>query len=155
MVSCQDDLVLEDGLLYQEQTQSEPWTDTFENMEEMEAELLDMINEHRSSQGLSVLNYDETTYLFARQHNEYMIVDGKLSHENFSSRARQLTEQTGATEVAENVARNYTNSKDVLNGWIASSGHRRNIEGNYNYTGLSIKADDEGNLYFTQIFVKK
>jgi uncharacterized protein YkwD len=55
---------------------------------------------------------------------------------------------------AENVAYNYKNAQDVVRNWIASSGHRRNIEGNYNLTGIGLARDRRGKLYFTQIFLR-
>jgi len=42
-----------------------------------------------------------------------------------------------------------------VNSWLNSSGHKKNIEGNYSHTGVGIAKNQYGTLYFTQIFVKK
>lgn len=146
----EESLVYEDGKV----APVENITEVYKNWEELEVELLTLVNDYRSAHGLQPMQIDPTAYMYAKSHNEYMITQGKLSHDNFSSRAQKLTEQTGGQEVAENVARNYPTTKAVLEGWLNSQGHRKNIEGNYNYTGISIKSDPDGNLYFTQIFLR-
>lgn len=155
LVSCQEQTALEDELLYQENQVALIEEELYRNWEQMEDELLVLMNDYRASIGLGSLTVDETTYQYAKIHNEYMISEGRLSHDNFSARARNLTSQTGAEEAAENVARNYSTAQAALEAWLSSEGHRRNIEGNYNYTGISIKTDPEGNFYFTQIFLRK
>ena len=47
------------------------------------------------------------------------------------------------------------NAKQVVNMWLNSDGHRKNIEGNYNLTGIGVVKGKDGALYFTQIFVNK
>ena len=42
----------------------------------------------------------------------------------------------------------------VVEGWIASAGHRQNIEGDFTLTGIGAAAGRDGTRYFTQIFVK-
>lgn len=59
---------------------------------------------------------------------------------------------------AENVAynRGYTDPvAKAVEGWLNSSGHRRNIEGNYNLTGIGVAKNSQGAYYFTQIFILK
>jgi hypothetical protein len=38
--------------------------------------------------------------------------------------------------------------------WLRSPHHLKNIRGDFNYSGLGIWRDDQGTIYFTQIFVK-
>ncbi len=38
--------------------------------------------------------------------------------------------------------------------WLTSPGHKRNIVGNYNITGIGIARDKQGKLYYTQIFLR-
>ena len=44
---------------------------------------------------------------------------------------------------------------EVVNMWLNSPGHKRNIEGNFTLTGIGIAEADNGYLYFTQIFLRK
>ena len=45
-------------------------------------------------------------------------------------------------------------AKIVVDGWIKSPGHRQNIVGRYNLTGIGIVRDRAGKLYYTQLFVR-
>jgi uncharacterized protein YkwD len=39
--------------------------------------------------------------------------------------------------------------------WLNSPGHRKNIEGPYNLTGIAMAKAKDGTMYFTQIFINK
>jgi uncharacterized protein YkwD len=54
--------------------------------------------------------------------------------------------------VSENVARGPLTAQQAVNLWLKSPGHRKNIEGNYKYTGIGVARDRKSELYFTQIF---
>ena len=43
----------------------------------------------------------------------------------------------------------------AVDGWIKSDGHRQNMEGNYNLTGIGVAMNPQGEYYFTQIFILK
>jgi uncharacterized protein YkwD len=43
-------------------------------------------------------------------------------------------------------------AREVVDGWLKSPGHKRNIEGDFTLTGIGIASDKQGNIYFTQIF---
>ena len=120
----------------------------------LEAELFKMINEHRVNLGLNELVFEGTTYYYANLHTAYMISKGNTSHDNFTIRAENIAKITGAIFVAENVAKNYDTIEDAFDGWIKSSGHRENIEGDYDYSAISIQQNSNGDLYFTQLFFR-
>jgi len=120
-----------------------------------EQELFDLINDHRESQNLEAVTYSGDTYIFAQEHNEYMISKGILSHDNFNARASQISEQTAANFVAENVAKNFEQSVDALEAWLDSEEHKSTIEGDFTHSTLSISYDEQGNPYYTQIFFRK
>ena len=120
----------------------------------LEAELFDLINEHRVNMGLNELIFESTTYYYAGKHNKYMISKNSISHDKFVERAKGITKRTGAAHVAENVARNYYDMEMVLEAWIASKSHRRALEGDYTHSAVNISENNEGNLYFTQMFYR-
>ncbi|PWL40058.1 CAP domain-containing protein [Flagellimonas aquimarina] len=124
------------------------------NPSEMETEVLGLINDYRVSIGASKLQSNSTSYQYAEEHNNYMIAQKKLSHDNFQSRASKIALETGAVDVGENVARYYTTAQLVFDGWIESASHKEAIEGGYTHTTLSITLDKDGRPYFTQIFMK-
>ena len=79
-----------------------------------------------------------------------------FGHSGFSGRVKRLYQKIPfCTGAAENVAFWRVGAKQLVDGWIASPGHRRNIEGNYNLTGVGIVHSRKGWAYFTQIFVRK
>ena len=53
---------------------------------------------------------------------------------------------------AENVAYGATSGREVVTMWKNSSGHRRNMLGNYKYIGIGIAKDSHGRIYYTQVF---
>jgi uncharacterized protein YkwD len=53
----------------------------------------------------------------------------------------------------ENLALGYASPKAVVAGWLASAGHRANIENpGYTVTGVGVAASRSGRLYWTQSF---
>jgi uncharacterized protein YkwD len=46
-----------------------------------------------------------------------------------------------------------TTAREVVDNWLKSPMHKKNIEGAFNLTGIGVAADKKGTLYFTQIFV--
>ncbi len=114
------------------------------------------INEYRKQHGLSPLTMDNRIVKEAKNHSIDMAHHTMpFGHKYFKSRIDRLHDQiknSGAG--AENVAYNYKDAQDVVKNWVRSPGHRRNIEGNYNLTGIGIARDSKGKIYFTQIFLK-
>ncbi|PIB39249.1 CAP domain-containing protein [Maribacter sp. 4G9] len=119
-----------------------------------ENELFDLVNEHRLSLGLNELQFEITSYQQASEHNDYMISKGQISHTNFNTRAENISAKTGATDVTENVAKDYDTAAEAFEAWLDSPNHRKNLEGDYTHSALSILPDEEGELYFTQIFIR-
>ncbi|RRQ50208.1 CAP domain-containing protein [Maribacter algicola] len=119
-----------------------------------ENELFDLVNEHRLSIGLNELQFESVSYHYAKEHTRYMIDKGQTSHANFEQRAKSISDKTGASDVSENVAKDYDTVAEAFEAWLDSPNHRKNLEGDYTHSALSILPDEEGELYFTQIFVR-
>jgi len=60
----------------------------------------------------------------------------------------------GVKDVGENVAFGNLSARAVVNDWLKSPGHKRNIEGNYKFTGIGVTRNMQNQIYFTQIFAK-
>ena len=115
----------------------------------------DRINQYRATLGLPPLSLDERITREARVHSQNM-ASGKvvLGHEGFSRRVQAIAIPYRAA--AENVAYNRGYSDPdarAVEGWLSSFGHLRNIQGNYNLTGVGVVKNAHGAYYFTQIFV--
>jgi len=117
-----------------------------------------LVNSYRQSRGLSALRYNNQVAEIALEHSRNM-AGGVVpfSHEGFSSRADAIAKQMKLSAAAENVAwnRGYDNpAAQAVNSWLESPGHLANIVGDYNTTGIGVAVNDDGEYYFTQIFVK-
>lgn len=122
----------------------------------MEREIVQDINQYRQSKGLAALREDSRITAQCRTQCVNMAGDGKISHRGFSGRTFALLNSFPRAQVAENVGVNYgvaNPTKQMVNTWIASPGHRINIEGNYHYTGVGVVKTEGGKYYYCQIFV--
>jgi len=78
-----------------------------------------------------------------------------FGHEGFHERINRLRKRLGPIHVAaENVASGPMSAREVVDGWLHSPGHRRNIEGNFKLTGIGLARREDGMVYFTQIFTR-
>ncbi|UJH66037.1 CAP domain-containing protein [Allomuricauda sp. SCSIO 65647] len=124
------------------------------NVQTLESELLASVNNYRVSIGEGILELNAIAYDVANDHNDYMISKGSLSHDNFEQRASKIHAETSAKEIAENVGRNFQTAEEALQWWLNSPTHKSSLEGNFTHTGISVKKDNLGNIYYTQIFFK-
>ncbi|WP_058535753.1 CAP domain-containing protein [Legionella saoudiensis] len=114
------------------------------------------INAYRKQHGLSPLKMENNMVREARLHSQDMATHRMpFGHQGFGKRITRLHKQiknTGAG--AENVAYNYKNAHIVVQQWLRSPGHKRNIVGNYDLTGIGVIRDKHGKLYYTQLFLR-
>jgi uncharacterized protein YkwD len=123
----------------------------------LEEEILFHVNKYRRSKGLSVLKMNSVITTEAVKHSKNM-ASGRtpFSHSGFSTRVNRISNQLGMVSAsAENVAYGYLSAKEVVNGWLRSPGHKKNIEGRYTLTGIGVAKERRGKLFFTQLFVTK
>lgn len=122
----------------------------------MEQDILHFVNLHRQSVGLKPLKSNSIESNVAAQHSRNM-ASGRVpfGHKGLRLRMNAIERQLGSVHTtAENVAYGVMSAKDVVDGWLQSSGHRRNIEGNFLLTGIGIAKDAKGYIYYTQIFTR-
>ena len=151
LFSCAND---EDGINFSNEIQSET-SPIIVDYSPYELEILNLVNEYRESIGINTLKtLDKATYK-ADDHTNYMIQLGEISHDNFASRYEYLVKNANAKSVAENIAYGYATAQSVVNAWLASEGHKHNIENpGLTHFGLSTDSDNNGRYYYTHIFVK-
>lgn len=118
--------------------------------------ILFYINEYRQQHGLTSLKMDNRIVKEAKQHSIDMATHKMgFGHQYFHNRIDRLHHLIKDSNAgAENVAYNYRDAQDVVKNWLRSPGHKQNIDGNYNLTGIGIARDKNGKIYFTQIFLK-
>ncbi len=126
----------------------------------LEAETHDLVNAHRRAEGLPPLRHDPAIAAIARRHSEAMAA-GRVpfGHDGAGERERRIARSIPLEAMAENVGENDAPrrraARMTVSGWLGSAGHRRNIEGNFDATGIGVARDRRGAWYFTQIFVKR
>lgn len=124
--------------------------------EQIAQDVLIHINKYRISHHLAPLKMDSRITAVARKHSQNMASHATpFGHKGFLKRIAQLHAQiknSGAG--AENVAYNYKDGQDVVKNWLTSRGHKRNIDGTYDLTGVGVVHDAAGKIYFTQIFLR-
>jgi len=127
-----------------------------ESTDVMAVEVLKYVNQYRSARGLPVLTMNESANEEARRHSQEMASHAvPFGHAGFSQRMKHLYHRVDdATGGAENVAYNYKTARIVVDGWIKSPGHHRNLIGRYNMTGIGIVRDKAGKIYYTQLFIR-
>lgn len=121
---------------------------------EDENELLDLINDYRISVGLNRLDKINHISHVCHEHTEYMIKSNKVGHDHFCERQMHLHDVLGALKVGENIAFNYNTPQSALNAWLKSNYHKENIEGDYTAFGICIDENEQGQKYYTNIFIK-
>lgn len=120
----------------------------------------DLVNAHRRSAGLSALAYDPRIAAVARAHSADMAAGhDAFGHAGFDARAQQIGQVIPYSTVAENVAFNDypidQTAQQAVAGWLTSPGHRRNIEGAFDVTGIGVARRADGTYFYTQIFVRR
>jgi uncharacterized protein YkwD len=119
-----------------------------------EIEAMALINAYRVSIGLNELQQINHISYKSEEHDNYMITNNVVNHDDFVARSENIMKVLGAKSVSENIAYNYNSPQAALDAWLKSPTHKANIEGNFTHFGLSIRVSAEGKKYYTNIFVK-
>ena len=120
----------------------------------IEIKILELVNEHRKSEGLTPLKAHNAIQTETDNHTVYMIQKGEISHDDFDSRFNNLQAEINARSAGENVAAGQPTAESVVTAWINSDGHRANIEGNFTHFHVSAIKNTNGRYYYTNIFVR-
>lgn len=122
---------------------------------ETEIETMNLINSHRVSIGLNALEKIGYVSHKSEEHDNYMIANNVVNHNNFVYRSEDIIKILGAKMVAENIAYNYNTPEAAVKAWLLSFGHKENIEGDFTHFGIAIRKNPvTGRNYYTNIFVK-
>ena len=129
-----------------------------------ESEIVQLVNTHRVSIGLNALIDDAAVRDLARGHSQHMIAHRFFSHTN----PEGLTFDDRFTEAGiewshagENIAAGYGTAAAAFQAWMASPGHKENIERDlWTHTGVGYAADPTPTAsfpyvhYWTQEFLR-
>lgn len=96
------------------------------------ASFIRRVNSYRVSRGLPALVWDGRAAAVAKAHSRDMFEEGYFSHtspDGRSLRDRLKARALHYSSAGENIAWGQRTGRDVLEAWLRSKGHRRNIEG--------------------------
>lgn len=124
------------------------------NLASMETSILQEVNAHRKGRGLPPLQDNSILATEAAMHSQQMASKQvPFGHDGYSQRMSRIGQRLGGIKSsAENVAYGKMNAREVVAAWLKSSSHKKNIEGNFNLSGIGISRDAQGIIYYTQIF---
>lgn len=146
-VSCSDD----DGSEMAEQV-------VVQGNDEVATQTLNLINNHRGSQTLASLTWNDEIAELALEHSANMASgQEEFGHNGFDDRIDRLAVTISFSGSAENVAFNEGADDPAavaVDSWLNSPGHLANIEGDYDLTGIGVAEGSDGSFYFTQIFLR-
>jgi uncharacterized protein YkwD len=116
------------------------------------------VNAHRESTGRRRFRSDATVAEIARGHSSDMAT-GKVGfgHHGLKDRIEQLQKHFEIAGAAENVSRQQREegrAAAAVNSWLESRIHLKNIDGNYDLSGVGAAVSKDGTVFITQIFVK-
>lgn len=117
-------------------------------------DVIDLVNSERSAQRRSSLKSDETLNMIAEQRAREIAV--KFSHTRpDGSKCSSLLQENDIVNVyaGENIAAGHRSATEVMNTWMNSDGHRKNIlNENYTRIGVGVYEASNGTIYWVQVF---
>lgn len=130
-----------------------------DSVKQLEQQVVDLVNAQRSKNGLPALTHNWELSRVARYKSQDMIDKNYFSHTSPTYGSPfDMMKSFGIsyTAAGENIAKGQNSPQSVMNAWMNSSGHRANIlNKSYNQIGVGVAKDSRGNLYWTQMFIKK
>lgn len=116
--------------------------------------LFDRVNAYRASKGLPALRWSDVIAEQARRHSRAMASgDTAPGHSGFDERLAAIRRQIPIGSWGENVVGD-RGVDEAFRRLLDSSTHRKNMERDFDLTGIGAATDAAGMLYLTQIFAK-
>jgi uncharacterized YkwD family protein/spore coat assembly protein SafA len=124
----------------------------------LETEVIRLVNVERARAGQSALTPNNEVSRVARIKSQDFVNNNYFSHNSPTyGTPFDMLRSFGITftAAAENIASGQRTAAEVMNTWMNSSGHRANIlSSTYNQIGVGVARDNNGNLFWTQMFIR-
>lgn len=118
--------------------------------------VIELVNDERKKNGLSPLKKDDSLAKIAQLKAEDMLKLNYFSHQSPTYGSPfDMMKTYGITfkSAAENIANNHKTPEAVMNGWMNSEGHRKNIlKPDFTHIGVG---QVENGLYWVQMFIER
>lgn len=127
-----------------------------QSQRQWQRDILKYTNQYRDRQGLPRVELDQTACRLALQHSRDMAARRSgFGHGGFLKRTDRLKSVYGrGIATGENVAYGKVSARQVVDLWIQSARHRRNLKGRFNKVGIGVAYDRQGVAFVTQLFVR-
>ncbi|WP_181350950.1 CAP domain-containing protein [Thalassobacillus sp. CUG 92003] len=130
--------------------------DSNDQLNDFEQKVVELTNQEREKQGLSPLKIDTQLSEVAREKSRDMAQNGYFSHTSPTYGSPfDMMDQYGVDyrTAGENIAKGQRSPEQVVNAWMNSEGHRKNIM-NDSFTHIGVGYIEDGNVW-TQQFIGK
>ncbi|NGY83499.1 hypothetical protein F6Y03_20180 [Bacillus megaterium] len=124
---------------------------------QFEQKVVDLVNQEREKQGLKPLTLNKKLSDVARTKSKDMMDKGYFDHNSPTYGSPfDMMKQFGIeyTTAGENIAKGQQSPEDVMNAWMNSDGHRKNIL-NPDFTEIGVGYVNGDTTYWTQQFIGK
>ncbi|MET3683155.1 putative YkwD family protein [Alkalibacillus flavidus] len=126
--------------------------------QDLETEVHQLVNQRREEHGLDPLTFSEEVSVVAREKSRDMAINDYFAHESPTyGTPFEMMDQFGLTyrQAGENLAKGQRTAEEVMEGWMNSEGHRKNIlHDGFTEIGIGYVKDSH-QTYWTQMFIGK
>ncbi|WP_175991319.1 CAP domain-containing protein [Bacillus sp. Marseille-Q1617] len=139
----------------EQKQQAEPAAETGE-LSQYEQKVVELTNQERAKQGLPALKVDAELSKVAKAKSQDMQQNNYFSHDSPTYGSPfDMMKQFGVeySSAGENIAMGQPTPEEVVQAWMNSDGHRKNILSS-NYTHIGVGYVENGH-YWTQQFISK
>lgn len=120
-------------------------------------QVLELVNKERAKVGLNPLSTDNTLQKSAMAKSKDMAINNYFSHNSPTYGSPfDMMKQFGINyrSAGENIAKGQRTPQDVMNSWLNSEGHRKNIlSKDFTHLGVGIYKNSNGQILWTQQFI--
>lgn len=135
---------------------SKPSVEENVSLESYKQEVLRLVNIERAKEGLGSLCMDSQLSKVAQLKSQDMIDNDYFAHNSpVYGTPFEMMKSHGITYriAGENIAMGHSTPQEVVNGWMNSEGHRKNImNARFTNLGMGIAQAKSGRIYWTQMF---
>ncbi|AGB41821.1 uncharacterized protein, YkwD family [Halobacteroides halobius DSM 5150] len=128
------------------------------SLKAMEKKIVALVNQERQKQGLKPYQHNPKLSKVARTKAQDMVKNNYFSHTSptYGSPFEMLSQFNVSYRTAgENIAQGQRTAQQVMNAWMNSPGHRRNIlNQRFTQIGVGLAKDEDGTPYWVQMFIK-
>lgn len=126
------------------------------NLETYKQEVLRLVNIERAKEGLGALCMDSQLSKVAQLKSQDMINNNYFAHNSpVYGTPFDMMKSYGITYriAGENIAMGHSTPQEVVNGWMNSESHRKNImNSRFTNLGMGVAQAKSGRIYWTQMF---